>query len=113
VVVSDELGALGVIADRMRAQDIAQIADVDALDRLAEDASGQETLTILDALCRTGSARKAATALFRHHSTVLTRITHAESQLGFAFGSPAGRIRLELALILRRLRNTAEQDHAN
>jgi DNA-binding PucR family transcriptional regulator len=38
-----------------------------------------------------------------HHSTLQDRITHAEHLLGWTVREPAGRLRLQLALALRRL----------
>ncbi|WP_223281229.1 helix-turn-helix domain-containing protein [Streptomyces antnestii] len=69
---------------------------------------GEDTLSALDALCATGSARKAAALLHRHHSTMPARLTRAEAVLGFEVGSPAGRFRLHLALMLKRLRDNAD-----
>ncbi|MGW3687883.1 PucR family transcriptional regulator [Streptomyces sp. NPDC005125] len=105
---ADELGALAALATRMRTEDIAQVADVAALDRLASEPHGIDTLAALTAFCGTGSARKAAAEVYRHHSTIAVRLAHAESRLGFSFATPAGRLRLELAIILRHLRDTAE-----
>jgi hypothetical protein len=107
-VRADQLGALAVIAQRLRAEDIARVADLRVLDRLAADSNGADTLAILTAFCVTGSARKAAAEVYRHHSTVTARIAQAETELGFAVGTPGGRLRLELALLLRHLRDTAE-----
>jgi hypothetical protein len=39
---------------------------------------------------------------------VTARLAQAEARLGFSFGTPAGRQRLELAILLRQLRDTAE-----
>ncbi|QYX76646.1 helix-turn-helix domain-containing protein [Streptomyces akebiae] len=108
VFYADELGAMAALAARMRTEDIAQVADVTALDRLASEPHGADTLAALTAFCSTGSARKAAAAVYRHHSTVAARLAHAESRLGFAFATPAGRLRLELAIVLRHLRDSTE-----
>ncbi|MET9144550.1 MULTISPECIES: helix-turn-helix domain-containing protein [unclassified Streptomyces] len=108
VVRAGELGAFAAIAARLRAQDIAQVADVAALDSLADEQHGADTLAVLTAYCATGSARKAAAEVYRHHSTVMARLAHAETRLGFSFGAPSGRLRLELAILLRQLRDTAE-----
>lgn len=105
---ADELGALDVLAARLRPKDIAQVADVAALDRLASEPHGTDTLAALTAFCATGSARKAAGEMYRHHSTVAARLAHAESRLGIPFTTPAGRLRLELAIILRHLRDSTE-----
>lgn len=105
----ERLGGLAELADRLDPADLAGIADVRALDRLAAEPHGGEDVAVLAALCATGSARKAAAALHRHHSTLPARLARAESVLGFEIDSPAGRFRLHLALMLRRLRdNTAD-----
>jgi sugar diacid utilization regulator len=104
----ERLGGLALLADRLDHADLAELPDVRALDRLAAGPHGGDTVAVLDAICATGSARKAAAALHRHHSTMPARLAHAESVLGFALDAPADRFRLRLALLLRRLRdNTA------
>ncbi|HET6859288.1 MAG TPA: helix-turn-helix domain-containing protein [Streptomyces sp.] len=108
VVWWERLGGLAVLADRLDHPQLAGVADVVALDRLAAEPHGRESVAVLEALCATGSARKAATSLHRHHSTVPARLAHAESVLGFPLATPAGRFRLHLALMLRNLRDTAE-----
>ncbi|MFF3372274.1 helix-turn-helix domain-containing protein [Streptomyces sp. NPDC002680] len=108
VVHAEQLGSLAAIAAAMSGEDIARIADVRALDTLAALPHGAGTLEVLVALCTTGSVRKAAASVYRHPSTVAARLERAESHLGFSFTAPAGRLRLELALLLRRLRETAE-----
>lgn len=110
VVHADQLGALASIAARLRTEDIAEVADVTALDRLAEEPHGEDTLSVLGAFCATGSARKAAAEVYRHHSTVAARLAHAESRLGFSFTGTGGRLRLELALVLRHLRDSDTAD---
>jgi hypothetical protein len=102
----EELGALAPIAQRLRDEDIAEISDVGALDALAAEPHGADLLAVLGAFCEAGSARKAAAQLYRHHSTIAARIAHAEARLGFRITTPAGRLRLELALVLRALRGT-------
>jgi len=51
-----------------------------------------------------GSLRAAAAALPVHHSTLQDRIVAAERLLGWSIRVPEGQLRLQLALILRRLR---------
>lgn len=104
VVRWTDLGALAVLVERLRPEDIAEVADVAALDRIAEGPGGRETLDILTAFCATESARKAAEAVYRHHSTVAVRLAQAETQLGFPVTTPDGKRRLDLALLLRHLR---------
>ncbi|SFW83670.1 helix-turn-helix domain-containing protein [Amycolatopsis australiensis] len=112
VVFSDRLGSLAALAGKLTTADFAELADVHALDRLAAEPHGADTLAALDALCATGSARKAAAVLHRHHSTMPARLARAEAVLGFEVDSPGGRFRLHLALMLRRLRdNTVLNGH--
>ncbi|HEY3472047.1 MAG TPA: helix-turn-helix domain-containing protein, partial [Amycolatopsis sp.] len=96
---------LGVLAALDGQPGLAEFADVQALDRLAAESG--DTLATLTALCATGSARKAAAVLHRHHSTMPARLARAEAVLGFEVDSPAGRFRLHLALMARRLRDNA------
>jgi hypothetical protein len=102
---SDDLGAGVLLAERIQPEDIAELPDVIALDKLTAEPTGLDTLSILNALCAQDSVRKAAVAVHRHHSTVTARLAHAETVLGFGVTSPAGRFRLKLALILRQLRD--------
>ncbi|MFS8097491.1 helix-turn-helix domain-containing protein [Lentzea alba] len=104
VVWWERLGGLAPLAERLDDADVAAIEDVRALDRLAAEPHGADTVAALDALCATGSVRKAAAAVHRHHSTMTARLARAESVLGFEIDSAPGRFRLHLALMLRRLR---------
>jgi hypothetical protein len=106
VVRWDELGALAVLAS-LRQDDIAEVADVAALDRIAAEPAGADTIGVLTAFCATDSVRKAAASVYRHHSTIAARLAHAEERLGFPLGTAAGRRRLDLALVLRHLRRSA------
>lgn len=103
VVRWDDLGAVAVLAS-LRHADITEVADVAALDGLAED---QGMIDVLKAFCATDSVRKAAALVYRHHSTVAARLTAAEARLGFSLSTMEGRRRLDLALVLRHLRETA------
>lgn len=105
VVWWERLGSLAVISERLDDADVAALDDVRALDRLAAEPHGADTVAALGALCATGSVRKAALALHRHHSTMTARLARAESVLGFEIDSAYGRFRLHLALMLRRLRD--------
>jgi DNA-binding PucR family transcriptional regulator len=51
----------------------------------------------------TASLRAAASALRLHHSTLQDRIVHIEHLLGWPVRSPDGKLRLQVALTLRRL----------
>ena len=64
-------------------------------------------ITLLDALCATGSACEAAAVLHRHHSTMTARLARADSVPGSGLDEAPGRFRLHLALMSRRLRDNA------
>ncbi|MFD4669143.1 helix-turn-helix domain-containing protein [Lentzea sp. NPDC058450] len=104
VVWWEKLGSLGPLADKLSTEDVEALPDVRALDRLATEPG---MITMLDALCATGSVRKAAAVLHRHHSTMTARLARAEAALGFGLDEASGRFRLHLALMLRRLRDNA------
>ncbi|MBB6569002.1 hypothetical protein HPO96_12955 [Kribbella sandramycini] len=106
---ADDLGGLLMVAERLRPEDIAATPDVIALERLAKEPGGDDLLATLRAYCATDSVRKAATLVYRHHSTVAYRLEHAETTMGFAFGTAQGRFRLRLALVLRALGSTPWQ----
>jgi PucR C-terminal helix-turn-helix domain len=103
VVWAERLGSEMALA-LLPTEEIAKIPDVIALDKLAAE---PQLLQLLEALCRTGSVRQAATAIHRHHSTVPARLEHARAVLGFRPDTPEGRFRLYLALQLRRLRDNS------
>lgn len=105
VVHSEQLGSLGVLADRLDHTDLAPLPDLAALDRLAAAPCGADMLAVLDTLCATGSVRQTAVILHRHHSTIPARLCQAQKVLGFPLNTPNGRFRLQLALMLRRLRD--------
>ncbi|MDX3661604.1 helix-turn-helix domain-containing protein [Streptomyces sp. ID05-26A] len=104
VVWWEKLGGLALLAEQLDPADIAALPDVRALDVLAAEPG---MITMLDALCTTGSVRKAAAVLHRHHSTMTARLARAETALGFELDSASGRFRLHLALMMRRLTSGA------
>jgi hypothetical protein len=108
VVHWEKLGCVAVLADRLDRPALAQVPDLTALDRLAAERCG-DMITILDAICSTPSIRQAAVKLNCHPKTLDSRITHAESLLGFPFTTPEGKFRLSLALTLRRLRDNPDE----
>ncbi|GII56785.1 hypothetical protein Pth03_51740 [Planotetraspora thailandica] len=99
VVHADELGGLAVLAGAI-GPGTPPVPDVRALDRAA--ASAPWTLATLDAVAFSPSLRAAATALHVHHSTLQDRLVHAEQVLGWSVHEPQGRLRLQLALVMRR-----------
>jgi hypothetical protein len=99
VVDHADLGALVLLAD---APGAADAPDLHALDHATSAAPW--ALSTLHAYAAAPSLRAAATALRVHHSTLQDRITVAEHLLGWPLRDPPGRLRLQLALALRRLR---------
>jgi DNA-binding PucR family transcriptional regulator len=95
----DDLGGLALLADL---PEPADVPDLRALEHAA--AAGPWVLSTLHAFAEASSLRAAATALRLHHSSFQDRITQAEHLLGWPIRDPHGRLRLQLALALRRLR---------
>jgi acetyl esterase/lipase len=99
VVRHEDLGALALLADLPDATDVP---DLHALEHAT--ASAPWALSTLHAFAEAPSLRATATALRLHHSTLQDRIAAAEHLLGFPVRTAQGRLRLQLALALRRLR---------
>ncbi|MBL7255621.1 helix-turn-helix domain-containing protein [Paractinoplanes lichenicola] len=100
VVHADELGGLALLAAAV-GPGTEPVPDQRALDRAA--ATAPWVLATLDAVARSPSLRAAATALRVHHSTLQDRLAHTLPVLGWDVRDPQGRLRLQLALALRRL----------
>jgi sugar diacid utilization regulator len=104
LVDATELGAVLLL---VRAADAAPVtADVQALDVAV--ATGPWVLCTLEAVAGTTSLRDGARTLHLHHSTLQDRLQHAEQLLGWEVRSPGGRLRLQLALHLRRAERSRE-----
>jgi hypothetical protein len=99
VVHYESLGVLALLAE---APIPADVPDLHALSHAI--AAAPWALTTLHAVASTASLRAAATVLRLHHSTLQDRIVHLEHLLGWPVREPAGKLRLQLALALRRLR---------
>ncbi|TDB86089.1 helix-turn-helix domain-containing protein [Actinomadura sp. 7K534] len=99
VVHHDDLGAVALLAqippDAMRGN-----ADVAAIERLSA-----EDLETLDAYCATGSLRRAADILHRHHSSIARRLDHIGRTLAIDLTAPTGLTRVRLALTAWHLLN--------
>jgi hypothetical protein len=104
VVHARDTGGLLVLASAIGSE-TGKHTDVVALEQLAGEHPW--LLATLAAVAEQSSLRAAAAALHVHHSTLQERIAHAERMLGWSIGNPAGRLRLQLALVLRRLHRTA------
>jgi hypothetical protein len=101
----EELGPLLALA-RFPIDELASIADVEAIATVsANDPSGEHIHT-LDAFCRAGSLRRTAAELFLHHTSVAARIEHIGSVLGYAVDTPDGAFRARMALALWQLSNS-------
>ena len=99
VVRHGDLGGLALLADMPAG---AEVPDLRALDHAAS--AGPWVLSTLQAFADAPSLRAAATALRLHHSSLQDRIAQAEHLLGWPIRDAHGRLRLQLALALRRLR---------
>ncbi|MGW0331074.1 helix-turn-helix domain-containing protein [Streptomyces sp. NPDC003011] len=100
VVHADELGGIALLADLV-APGAEPPPDVRDLERAA--AATPWLLATLDAVASTASLRAAAAEVNVHHSTLQDRLTHAEHLLGWPVRTPQGRLRLQLALMMRHL----------
>jgi hypothetical protein len=95
VVTSELVTGTEVLADRLSADDLAGVPDVQALDELIA-AAGPEMLRTLDVVASSESYRKAAERLHMHHNSVAQRVARAERVLGYRLSDPYGRPRLFL-----------------
>ena len=100
VVHADELGGIALLADLV-VPGAEPPPDVRAVETAA--AGAPWLLTTLYAVTATASLRAAAAEANVHHSTLQDRLTHAEHLLGWPVRTPEGRLRLHLALTMRRL----------
>jgi hypothetical protein len=99
-VYADELGTLALLAEVV-GPGTEPPADVRAL--ASAIAATPWLPATLYAVVTAPSLRTAAAELNLHHSTLQDRLTHAESLLGWSVRDPHGRLRLQLALAVRRL----------
>jgi sugar diacid utilization regulator len=106
VVDHAELGSLALLAD-LPVDRLRRDPDVRALESLAGSPAGAADVAVLEAFCRAGSLRQAASGLHLHHSSVAARVAHLEDVLGWRLDEPEGRFRAHLALLARRLATTA------
>jgi hypothetical protein len=102
LIIYEELGPLTLLGevpiDRLRAE-----PTVRALETLAATPSGVLELAALEALCRTGSQRRAAIELHLHHSSVKARLVRVERLTGWNLDMPADVFRAQVALRALRL----------
>jgi hypothetical protein len=103
-VYADDLGALTLLADVVGPH-TPPVPDVAAVERAVTEVPW--AAATLYAVAVSPSLRAAAAELTVHHSTLQERLTHAEHLLGWDVRAPAGRLRLQLALAVRKLRQSA------
>jgi hypothetical protein len=100
VVYAEELGGIALLADLV-VPGAEQPPDVRALETAA--ATSPWLPATLHAVAYTASLRAAAAEINVHHSTLQDRLAHAEHLLGWPVRTPQGRLRLQLALLMRHL----------
>lgn len=103
VVHADDLGVLLLLGETISEADQRwrRHPDVLAVQRAASHAAW--VLPTLDAVAVSDSLRTAATVLVVHHSTLQKRVRQFPRLLGWDVTTPSGRLRLRLALVVRRL----------
>jgi hypothetical protein len=100
VVYADELGGIALLADLV-VPGAEPPPDVRALETAA--ATTPWLPETLHAVAYAASLRAAAAEINVHHSTLQDRLAHAEHLLGWPVRTARGRLRLQLALAMRRL----------
>ncbi|WP_344840268.1 helix-turn-helix domain-containing protein, partial [Actinocorallia longicatena] len=100
IVHAEELGGLILLAD-LAGPGTPPVPDVLALEAAAAQAPW--AVATFQAVAFAPSLRAAATELNLHHSTLQERLGRAERWLGWTVHDPRGRLRLQVALALRRL----------
>lgn len=108
-VYADELGGLALLADAV-GPDTPPVPDELAVERAVAEAPW--AAATLHAVSSSPSLRAAAAELTVHHSTLQERLVQTEHVLGWDVHSPQGRLRLQLALAVRKLRRTATDRQA-
>ncbi|GAA4985255.1 hypothetical protein HD597_004116 [Nonomuraea thailandensis] len=107
VVRAEDLGGLIMLTAAVDAG-LGAGPDIAAVERTA--AAAPWMLTTLDTLAGGASLRTAAASLRVHHSTLHERMAQAERLLGWSLREQPGRIRLTVALMLRRLHRNRAAD---
>ncbi|MGF6889562.1 hypothetical protein ABIA39_009027 [Nocardia sp. GAS34] len=99
VVFAEEVSSLALLADALDSS--APPPDVHLIEVAARIAPW--VLRTLAEFTSHSSLRLAAAALFVHHSTLQDRLVTIEHELGWSVRTPEGRLRVQLALAVRRL----------
>jgi len=107
VVRYDDLGALAVIAERISADEAAEVGDVRRLDELLD--GHPWVVETLHAVLDQPSLRQSAAMLHVHHSTLQERLTWLSGQLGYSPIKGRGRQRAAVTLLLWRVAHGTDQ----
>lgn len=99
VVLAEEVSSLALLADALDPS--APPPDVHAIEAAARVAPW--VLRTLTDFTAHSSLRLAAAVLHVHHSTLQDRLVTIEHELGWSVRDPQGRLRVQLALAVRRL----------
>ena len=105
-VRADDLGGLALLAEAVGPA-TPPIPDLLALERAVAEAPW--AAVTLHAVASAPSLRSAAAELTVHHSTLQERLAQLEHVLGWDVHAPHGRLRLQLALAIRRLRRSTPE----
>ncbi len=97
----EELGPLVHIAS-LRPDEAGSSELVRMCQFMMQTPTGQAELVALDAFCRLGGVRAAATAMHMHHSSLSNRLRNAERRLSLSLTEPQARLQVTLALQLLR-----------
>ncbi|MFR9804111.1 helix-turn-helix domain-containing protein [Pseudonocardia sp. RS010] len=104
VVSAVDLGGLILLA-KTPAAERDSVPDVHAIE--AASSAAPWMLATLDAVAAGGSLRAIAARMTVHHSTLQERVAMAERLLGWPIKDGGGRVRLQVALMVRRLNRNA------
>lgn len=103
VVCAEDMGTLALLAEYV-GPGTMMTPDEEALDGAA--LMSPWMLLTLEVVAYAPSTRAAAVELMIHHSTLQERILRAEKVLGWQITETRGRLRLQLVLVLRRMRRS-------
>ncbi|WP_264669824.1 helix-turn-helix domain-containing protein [Arthrobacter sp. VKM Ac-2550] len=110
VISHAELGNLTLLA-RVPRDDLLKLPDLPALQAIERKDGGRAELEALEALCRTGTLRRAAKALHLHHSSVARRIGNVEEVLGYRLIGPIPLTSAYAAVLALRLLKSDRAPH--
>ena len=103
----EDLGALGVLAERITPREAAAVADVRRLDEVR--VTRPWVIDTLQAVLDQVSLRQAASELHVHHSTLQERLTWLATQIGYAITRPGGRQRAAAAVAFWRIAHSEDE----